>query len=98
MRMKRLFDPSAAARSPAHRRVHAMFELAMTIVDFMAALLFVIGSVLFFWESTAFVGTWLFLLGSVCFALSPTLKLIRELRLLRMGRDEAPAADGASAP
>lgn len=57
-------------------------------MDFAAALLFIVGSVLFFYEATQRVGTWMFLVGSVCFALKPTLRLVREIKLYRLGDTE----------
>ncbi|MEM1299104.1 MAG: YrhK family protein [Pseudomonadota bacterium] len=87
-----LYDPNSPTRSDAHSRVHAVYELIHTAVDFTAAALFVIGSILFFYESTTFLGTWLFLIGSVCFALKPTIKLLRELKYWRMGRIDELAA------
>ncbi|MEY8840817.1 YrhK family protein [Cribrihabitans sp. XS_ASV171] len=71
--------------SPRQKRVYAMFELAYTIVDFTAATLFVIGSVMFFSESWQTAGTWMFLVGSICFAAKPTLRLAREVKLAAMG-------------
>ncbi|MFC3613729.1 YrhK family protein [Lutimaribacter marinistellae] len=67
------------------KRVYAMFELAYTAVDFAAATLFVIGSIMFFSEDWQTQGTWMFLIGSICFALKPTLRLARELKLAAMG-------------
>ena len=81
----KLFHPDNRHKSEAHKRVYAMFEIAYTAVDFSAAVLFVIGSVLFFKQSTTYMGTWLFVVGSVLFGLRPTLKLWRELVYLRMG-------------
>ena len=49
-------------------------------------LMFVIGSLLFFKAETTYVGTWLFLIGSVLFSLRPGVKLFREIALIRMGR------------
>ncbi|MFT6023417.1 MAG: hypothetical protein ACI9PY_001534 [Ascidiaceihabitans sp.] len=43
------------------------------------------GSILFFNESTTFVATWLFVIGSVFFGLRPTIRLYRELAYLRLG-------------
>jgi uncharacterized membrane protein YgdD (TMEM256/DUF423 family) len=54
-------------------------------VDFSAALCFLIGSILFFRESLMTPATWLFVVGSVLFAAKPTLRLLREVRLYRMG-------------
>lgn len=80
-----LFDPGSPDRSEAARKLYAAFEIWYTVVDFSAAALFVVGSVLFLWERTATVGTWLFIGGSVCFALKPTLRLVRELRMAKLG-------------
>lgn len=81
----RLFHPDNAQRSARHARVFAIYELIYTAVDFLAAALFVVGSVLFFDEQTVTAGTWLFLIGSICFALRPTTHLVRELHYWRIG-------------
>ncbi len=81
----RMFNPQNHTRSEAHRKVYAYCELAYTAVDFTAAVLFLVGSVLFFNPSTTYAGTWLFVVGSVLFGLRPTIKLIREITYLRMG-------------
>ncbi|MEP3437174.1 MAG: YrhK family protein [Hoeflea sp.] len=75
-----LFKPSTRRRYIADRRAYAMFELAYTTVDVSAAVLFVIGSIMFFSEAWQTAGTWCFLVGSICFALKPTLRIIREIR------------------
>ncbi|OCW56758.1 YrhK family protein [Hoeflea olei] len=75
-----LFKPSTRRRYRADPKAYARFELAYTMVDVMAAALFVIGSVMFFSEAWQTPGTWCFLVGSVCFALKPTLRIIREVR------------------
>ncbi len=81
----KLFDPRNHVRSAAHRRIHAYYALAYTLVDFTAAVLFIIGSILFFSSSTTYVATWLFLIGSLFFAMRPTITLLRELAYLRLG-------------
>ena len=80
-----MFSPENSTRSPEHQRVYALFEIWYTAVDFAAAFQFIVGSVFFFWKSTQTAGIWLFICGSVCFALKPTIRLMRELRYLRMG-------------
>jgi len=80
-----IFDPANQQLSDRHRKIYAYTEVAYTAVDFAAALLFVIGSILFFNESTVELGTWLFLVGSILFGLRPTIKLVREIAYLRMG-------------
>ena len=84
----KLFNPDNHTRSTEHKKIYAYYELAYTIVDVSAAALFVIGSILFFSEATTYVGTWLFLVGSVLFGLRPTIKLYREFAYLRVGDDD----------
>lgn len=83
-----LFQPSNPTDSPEHERIYAIFEIWYTAVDLSAALLFVAGSVLFFWPETRIPATWMFVVGSVCFALKPTIRLMREIKFLRMGKIE----------
>ena len=70
----------------ATRRLYARVELAHTCVDFGAAVSFLIGSILFFFESLQTPATWLFTIGSVMFLMKPSLKLWREVQLYRMGK------------
>jgi hypothetical protein len=84
----RLFRHENRQKSEAARRLYARYEILHTAVDFLAAFAFLIGSALFFGESTQYVATWLFVIGSVFFALKPTLRLVREIRLYRMGEIE----------
>tara|TARA_A100001391_G_scaffold21380_3_gene11821 strand:+ start:6084 stop:6284 length:201 start_codon:yes stop_codon:yes gene_type:complete len=58
--------------------------MAYTINDVGAAALFVAGSILFFKESTTYAGTWMFLIGSMMFGLRPMIRLMREIKLIRM--------------
>lgn len=94
----RLFDPNTRTSSPRNARIYAAYEVVYTAVDFAAALLFVIGSILFFGETTQAAGTWLFLLGSICFALKPTIRLAREIYYLRTGYIDALAQRGEKEP
>ncbi len=80
--------PSSRKLDPAQARAWAIFEIAYTAIDFVAAALFIVGSVLFFNEATTRAGTWLFLIGSVFFALKPTLRLTREIWLAGRGDTE----------
>ncbi len=79
-----LFNPDNRGRSAAHKRLYTYCEMAYTIVDFPVAALFVIGSILFFQAATTFVGTWLFLIGSILVGLGPKIQLYREMMFLRM--------------
>ncbi len=85
MSKSRLFHHENREHSQDTRRVYAAFELAYTCVDFGAALCFILGSVMFFSDALFTPATWLFLIGSVLFAVKPTLRLIREIKLISMG-------------
>jgi hypothetical protein len=87
-----LFGPDNSTKTPRHAKLYASFEVLHTIVDFLAATLFIIGSVLFFSEETQIPATWCFLIGSICFALKPSLRLIRELRLANLKDTDSLAA------
>ena len=80
-----LFQPENHTRSDRHRRLYAIYELAYTIVDFLAAILFLVGSVMFFFGSLENPAIWCFVVGSACFALKPTLRLAREIHYLAIG-------------
>ena len=77
-----LFKLSRHRKYVADERAYAWFELAYTTVDMAAAGLFVIGSIMFFSDAWQTPGTWCFLIGSICFALKPTLRIVREIRYL----------------
>lgn len=78
-----LFKLSRHRRYVSDEEYYAWFELAYTTVDVCAAGLFVVGSIMFFSTEWLTAGTWCFLIGSLCFALKPTLRIIRELRYVR---------------
>lgn len=80
-----LFRHENRERNHDTRRIYAWFELVYTLVDFSAALCFVLGSLLFFWNRFETPAIWLFLIGSVLFAAKPSIRLAREIKLMRMG-------------
>ncbi|MCR9174901.1 MAG: YrhK family protein [Alphaproteobacteria bacterium] len=84
----RMFDPKIRTRTHSNARLFALYEIVYTLVDFAAAFLFIFGSILFFDDTTVAFGTWLFLIGSVCFALKPTIRLVREIHYYRIGQIE----------
>ena len=65
-------------------RVRGIYETLSIANDFLAGLLFLVGSILFFWDSTMFSATWLFVLGSVLFVGRPTIRLARRIHLGRV--------------
>ncbi|MEQ8895880.1 MAG: YrhK family protein [Roseovarius sp.] len=90
----RLFRHENRQRSERSRRLYAAYEIAHTIVDFSAAVSFLIGSVLFFWKESETAAIWFFVVGSVLFCVKPTLRLAREVHLLWLGRVEQLARRG----
>ncbi len=60
------------------------YELLSIGNDLLIALWFTVGSVLFFWEATAVVGTALFLAGSLQLAARPLIRIHRRVRLHRL--------------
>lgn len=98
MKVKR-HDPQKDSHKPFHpvelvgrgdraqqtRRIFAITELVYTLVDFLAGVMFFIGSIFFLYPSLIVAGTWLFIFGSVLFAGRPCIRLIREIKFYRMG-------------
>ena len=82
----KIFQQDAATRSNKHREIYAVYELAYSLVDLSAALLFIIGSVMFFSESWQTSGTWCFLVGSILFGVKPSLRFAREVHYLMVGK------------
>ena len=80
-----VFHPDNKRASERSKRYYARSELLYTLVDFGAALSFVVGSILFFWEATTGEATWMFLIGSILFAAKPTIRTWREVHLWREG-------------
>lgn len=81
--MARMFETHRHA-SPAHRKVYGRYEKLYTLNDFLAALYFLVGSVMFFYESLMLAATWCFTIGSVHFLLRPTIKVAREFHLANL--------------
>lgn len=79
--MSKLFEHSVRSATAEHAEAVRKYELYRTVVEFLAALMFLIGSVFFLYESLVYAGTWLFVIGSVLFAVRPAIRLMLELRL-----------------
>lgn len=61
------------------------YEALSIANDVLIALFFLVGSILFFFDSTQTAGTWLFLLGSIEFLARPVIRLARRVHLKRIG-------------
>lgn len=94
----RLFDPTSRQITPQQARRYATFEILHTIVDFLAAFLFVVGSALFFSETTKMAGTLCFLIGSLFFMAKPSIRLLREFWLARLNNVDSLAGKAPEGP
>jgi len=70
-------------------RVRGVYETVSIVNDVMVALWFVVGSVLFFSESTTTAGTWFFLVGSVQLLIRPVIRLSRRVHLGRIAPERS---------
>jgi hypothetical protein len=88
----RLLDPHLSDLTPAHVALFWRYQIVRTLVDFGAAVCFVVGSAFFFFVKLATEADWLFLVGSVLFALKPTIDVVRSAHLNRLpGQAHGPA-------
>lgn len=84
--MSYLFDHSLRSRSSDHEDTVSRYEMLRTMVEFLAALAFVIGSVMFFYDSLKNAAIWMFVIGSLLFGARPAVRLAMEVRLLALPR------------
>lgn len=67
-----------------HGEVYGNYQKIYDGVDALAAIAFVIGSALFFSDRTQTLATWLFLVGSLFFAVRPLVHLARDFHMARL--------------
>lgn len=67
-----------------HGEVYGKYQKLYDGIDAAAAVAFVVGSALFFSETTQLAATWLFLIGSVFFAIRPCVHLVRDFHMARL--------------
>jgi len=79
--MMKLLDPLLNDLTPRHLEIYRRYQVVRTAVDFGAAACFVLGSVFFFFHSTTKAADWLFLIGSILFAVKPTIDVTTQLLL-----------------
>lgn len=63
------------------------YEALSIANDVLIGILFLLGSILFLWESSTGLATWLFVIGSAEFLLRPVIRLARRTHLKRFGAD-----------
>jgi hypothetical protein len=89
----KLLDQSLNDLTARHREVYRLYQVARTLVGFGAAGCFVVGSVFFFSAETTTAADWLFLTGSILFAVQPTLDFVRSFHLRRLPVEHASAVN-----
>jgi hypothetical protein len=67
-----------------HGEVFGNYQKLYDAVDAAAAVAFIVGSALFFSDRTQLAATWLFLIGSVFFAIRPCVHLVRDFHMARL--------------
>ncbi|MDQ6851076.1 MAG: YrhK family protein [Actinomycetota bacterium] len=88
----KLLDPRLSDLTPAHISIAWRYQVVRTLVDFGAAVCFVIGSVFFFFANTTSAADWLFLVGSILFAFKPTIDVVRSMHLKKLpGQSNGPS-------
>jgi hypothetical protein len=80
----KLLDPVLNDLTPRHVEIFWRYQVVRTGVDFGAATCFVVGSAFFFFASMTTPADCLFLLGSILFAIKPTIDMVRSLHLRRL--------------
>ena len=80
----KLLDPVLNDLTPRHVEIWWRYQVVRTTVDFSAAVCFVIGSAFFFFTALATTADWLFLSGSILFAVKPTIDWVRSVHLSRL--------------
>ncbi|ATH61192.1 MULTISPECIES: YrhK family protein [Staphylococcus] len=69
-------------------KIDAFYKLLYQINDILLALCFIIGSFLFFSESTTFYGTVLFVIGSFELLIRPIITIIRDIHIYKVKKDK----------
>lgn len=82
-------------RTDRHGEVYGGYQKLYDAVDALAAIAFIVGSALFFSEATQTTATWLFLIGSIFFAVRPLVHVARDFHLARLPAPGKAGGDNA---
>ena len=77
-------SPTLHTLTPQHTKIYQRYQIARVFIDFSAAMCFVGGSVLFLYPNLNLSSGRLFLIGSLLFAVKPTIDLVRSFHLSRI--------------
>ncbi len=84
MPLLRMFSHNLADASERHGAIWRNYQIVYHLNDFLAGVMFVLGSVLFFWEETMTSATVLFVIGSIQFTVRPLIQVLRDFHLTRL--------------
>ena len=77
-------SPVWYTRTRRHANIYGRYQAVRIVIDFCAAFCFVAGSILFLKPDSGLTAAVLFLVGSLCFAVKPTIDLVRAFHLKRL--------------
>lgn len=83
-----LFNPDNHTKSPKHKQLYSRYEIINTLIGFLAGLLFLIGSIFFFYPNRENLAIWMFVIGSALFMVAPTVRLIQELHYVYISKQQ----------
>lgn len=64
--------------------IQKRYEFFYNLNEILIGILFVIGSIFFFWTATKVAGTWLFVIGSFEFLIRPFIKIGQKIHLQKI--------------
>ena len=67
--------------------IQRRYEVISIANDFVIALWFLVGSILFLFPQFEYAAIWLFILGSFQFLIRPSIRLVRHIHLRKEPRD-----------
>lgn len=70
--------------------IRGRYETLSIANDILIGVIFLVGSFLFFQDSTVYVGTWLFVVGSVLMLIRPSIRITRHVHLQRLSPGRSP--------
>lgn len=85
--MPKKTQPNINFRDPKNRKSF-VYKALYQLNDVVLGLIFLIGSFLFFSDSTVFQGTVLFVIGSIQMIIRPLIAMIHDLHMAMIDRNE----------
>lgn len=71
----------------AEKKIHERFEWLHIANDYISAILFLVGSIMFLKDAWHIAATWLFIIGSVFFLFAPILRTLNKRYVKRIRKD-----------